>query len=565
MESKFRSAVCSLNSKFVHSSLAAWYLAAAVKETCGDMVSCKVIEGTINESSDVLLERLSQEMPDLLGFSCYIWNITKIMELAPELKRRFPTVKFVLGGPEVSYRAADLLRSFPWIDYVLSGEGELPFAKLAEALSRGEDPENIPGLCFRKADGIVETSPFLPNTEPPCPYSEDYFRALNGRIAYLETSRGCPFSCAFCLSGRCGGVRFFPIARAKREILFLANSGTQTVKLVDRTFNANRERAMELWRFVIEQHGVGIPEGVCFHFEIAGDLLDDEEIALLGTAPKGSIQLEIGLQSFNRQTLAAVTRKTDLEKLQKNILALLAPRNIHIHIDLIAGLPYEDLPSFIDSFNRAFSLRPDMLQLGFLKLLPGAPMRENPVDYPCRFHRHPPYEVTETPWMSERALQSLHRTEDALERLYNSGRFRRTVDYLLAETDEVDAYGLFRCFGEEMAGRDLTNIPLDDFTELACAYFSGLPGADPDRLKDAMLIDRLSTISGGKLPEFLKKKDPDIKKIRREIEQRPGLEQKVGVRRGFALFFSEKKAAVVDYTGKDPVTGEYPVTVVPYE
>jgi radical SAM superfamily enzyme YgiQ (UPF0313 family) len=144
-----------------------------VKETCGDTVPCKVIEGTINESSDVLLERLSQEMPDLLGFSCYIWNITKIMELAPELKRRFPTAKFVLGGPEVSYRAADLLRSFPWIDYVLSGEGELPFAKLTEALSRGEDPENIPGLCFRKAGGIVEASPFISDAEPPCPYSEE--------------------------------------------------------------------------------------------------------------------------------------------------------------------------------------------------------------------------------------------------------------------------------------------------------------------------------------------------------------------------------------------------------
>jgi len=565
MESKYRTAVCSLSSKFVHSSLAAWYLSAAVKETCGDTVSCGVIEGTINESGDAILDRLSQQIPDLLGFSCYIWNITTIMELAPELKRRFPETKLVLGGPEVSYRAAELLKSSPWIDYILSGEGELPFAKLAEALSRGEDPEGIPGLCFRKANGIVEAAPFLPDTEPPCPYSEDYLRALNGRIAYLETSRGCPFSCAFCLSGRCGGVRFFPVARAKREILFLANSGARTVKLVDRTFNANRERAMEIWRFVIEQQGLGIPEGVCFHFEIAGDLLDDEAVALLNTAPKGSIQLEIGLQSFNRQTLSAVMRKTDLEKLQRNILALLAPRNIHIHIDLIAGLPYEDLPSFIDSFNRAFALRPDMLQLGFLKLLHGAPMRENPVDYPCRFDRRPPYEVTETPWMSERALQSLHRTEDALERLYNSGRFRKTVDYLLTEADEVDAYSLFRCFGEETAARDVSDISLDDFTELACAYFSGLPGTDPDRLKDAMLIDRLSTVPGGKLPEFLKKKDPDIKKIRREIEQRPGLEQKTGVRRGFALLFSGREAAVVDYTGKGPVTGGYPVRIVPYE
>lgn len=565
MESNYRAAVCSLNSKFIHSSLAAWYLAAAVRESCGDAVSCRVVEGTINESDEVILDRLSAEMPDLLGFSCYIWNITKIMEIGPELRRRFPAAKFALGGPEVSYRAAELLKSCPWIDYVLSGEGELPFAKLAEALSRGSEPEGIPGLCRRKGGSVIEAAPFLPETEPPCPYSEEYLRALDGRIAYLETSRGCPFSCAFCLSGRCGGVRFFPVARAKREILFLANSGAQTVKLVDRTFNANKARAMELWRFVIEQQGVGIPRGVCFHFEIAGDLLDDEAIALLGAAPKGSIQLEIGLQSFNRQTLSAVTRRTDLEKLKENILALLAPRNIHVHIDLIAGLPYEDTASFIDSFNRAFALRPDMLQLGFLKLLHGAPMRENPVDYPCRFDKRPPYEVIETPWMSERALQSLRRTEDALERLYNSGRFRRTVEYLLAEADEMDAYGLFRWFGEEAAGHGLANIPLDDFTELAYAHFSGLPGTDPDRLKDAMLIDRLVAVSGAKLPDFLKKRDPDLKKILRAVELRPGLERKDGVRRQFALLFSEPCAALVDYADRDPVTGEYPVKIVPCE
>lgn len=560
MESNYRAAVCALNSKFIHSSLAPWYLAAAVGETCGDAVFCRVVEGTINESDGTVLDRLSEEMPDLLGFSCYIWNITKIMAIGPELKRRFPGTKFALGGPEVSYRAADVLKSCPWADYVLSGEGELPFAKLAEALSLGNDPEGVPGLCRRKGSSVVLSAPFLPETEPPCPYSEEYLRALGGRIAYLETSRGCPFSCAFCLSGRCGGVRFFPVARAKREILLLANSGARTVKLVDRTFNADKARAMEIWRFVIEQQGAGIPRGVCFHFEIAGDLLDGEAIALLGAAPKDSIQLEIGLQSFNRQTLSAVTRRTDLGKLKENILALIAPRNIHVHIDLIAGLPYEDAASFADSFNRAFALRPDMLQLGFLKLLHGAPMRENPVDYPCRFDKRPPYGVTETPWMSERALQSLRRTGDALERLYNSGRFRRTVEYLLAGTD---AYGLFRRFGEETAGRELKNIPLDDFAELAYACFSGLPGTDAGRLRDAMLIDRLASVSGAKLPDFLKKSDPDLKKIRRGIEGRPGLERKPGVRRDFALLFSEPRAALVDYADRDPVTGEYPVKIVP--
>lgn len=478
------------------------------------------------------------------------------------LRKSLPDSLIVLGGPEVSYNPKEVLEEFSWCDYLISGEGEYPFARLCDLLN-SETNFRVPGLCYRNGKEIIISEPFIAEGEPPSPYCDEYFENLHGRIAYLETSRGCPYSCAFCLSGRCGGVRFFDIERAKKEMLLLAKSRTQTVKLVDRTFNANRARAKELWKFVINEHGKGIPENVCFHFEIAGDILDEESIEILNSAPKGSIQLEIGMQSFNEKTLAYINRKTNTEKLIKNIKKLLAPGNLHIHIDLIAGLPFEDLESFEHSFDIGYNLHSNMLQLGFLKLLHGAQMRENAEKYPCEFSKEPPYEVISTQWTSEEDLSLLHKVEDALERLCNSGRFIGTVEYILEKTG-LSPFKFFKDFGVYAAEHSKPLVSLDDYTEMAFEYLSKLDGISASVLKDKMICDRLCSNSSGKLPEVLKVKKPEIKKIRLAIESEEENRRKPGIKRGFALLESEKAAVFADYENKDPVTGKFVLKKVYY-
>ena len=264
----------------------------------------------------------------------------------------------------------------------------------------GKSPAGIPGLCRKTGDGFFISGPYTPEDIPESPYIDEYYETLDTRIAYIETSRGCPYSCAFCLSGRCGGVRYFDIDRAEREIIRLSNSGAKTIKLVDRTFNANPERAKKIVEFVINNYGERIPCGTCFHFEIAGDIIDNEALDMLAASPAGAIQFEIGVQSFNPETLQAARRKTNIEKLVQNIKRLIQNGNIHIHIDLIAGLPHEDLKSFENSFNTAYELKPHMLQLGFSPRLPYASSEE----YPCSFTGAAASGDSD-PWLSRRDLE----------------------------------------------------------------------------------------------------------------------------------------------------------------
>nr|WP_319487204.1 DUF4080 domain-containing protein [uncultured Caproiciproducens sp.] len=558
MKKTLTAVICVLNSKYIHSSLAPWCLSAGVDTYCGQGISAEVIEGTINEKTEDVAQRIIVQHPQVIGFCCYIWNIDAVKQLVRLVKNQLPDTIIVFGGPEVSYCAEKLLRAEPLVQYVISGEGEKPFALLLNAIHCRETVQNIPGVCYRSNGQVITVPPYTPEEDPPSPYTQKYFDTLKGRIVYLETSRGCPYSCSFCLSGRCGGARFFDLDRAKKDLLLVANSGTQTVKLVDRTFNANRNRAIELYRFIIQKYGNAIPSGVCFHFEIAGDILDEETLGILAEAPVGAMQLEIGLQSFNPKTLAAINRKTDVARLKNNIQRVVANANMHIHIDLIAGLPYEDFSSFAESFNIAYSLRPDMLQLGFLKLLYGAPMRESPQEFPCQYDEQPPYEVTETPWLSHEELCRLHHTEDALERLSNSSRFRRTLEYLLKQ-GHFTPFELFFRFGEFAAEKGTDRIPLDDYTALVFEFFSGQSGIDPNVLRDMMVCDRLSTNSSGKLPSVLRIRDPALIKAIHELEDinsnRPG----EGVKRGYALLYSEHCLAYADYKNRNPITREYPL------
>ena len=501
--------ICSINSKYIHSSLAPWCLAGGL-EKYAPMVEYQVVEGTINERVEDVFERLPLAEYNLIGFCTYIWNISFVLKLCNLIKNKYE-VKIVLGGPEVSYNANEILENQN-IDYVLSGEGEFPFAQLCN----GESKESIKGLCYRDGDKIIVSEPYVSFDEPPSPYVDKYFESLNGRISYIETSRGCPYRCAFCLSGRCGGVRFFDLEESKKRIERLANSGTKTVKFIDRTFNADRKRAREIFSFIIDNYGKKVPRGVCFHFEIEGELIDTETVELLKKAPCGSIQLEIGIQSFNNQTLAYINRKTNLEKLSDNIKALVNLGNIHIHIDLIAGLPYEDIDSFEESFNKAYHLNAHMLQLGFLKMLHGSDMRENNEKYKCEYSNNAPYEVISTPWLTAKEIKIMHTCEDIFDKMYNSSRFKRTCNYLVEALG--NPFGMFMNFSTYLSKKQLPKT-LDQLTLEIYTYFSGFKQISKNELRDVLVMDRLSTNRMGTIPEFLKIHSPLTKLLLNELEK----------------------------------------------
>ncbi len=543
--------ICCLNSKYIHSSLAPWCLLAGVRTYSEEGITASVVEGTINEPIENVARRIVEKQPDAVGFCCYIWNILSVAELTRRVHQLLPNTRIVWGGPEVSYCAKHVLQTYEDVDFVLSGEGEKPFAQLLNVLSCQDEYSNVPGLSYRVGDDVVIGTPYVTNEIPPSPYCSEYFETLGGRIAYLETSRGCPFSCAFCLSGRCGSVRYYPLERAEKELLLLANSGTKTVKLVDRTFNANRKRALHLLRFIVAHYGTQIPTDVCFHFEIAGDLLDEETITVLSEAPIGLFQLEIGIQSFHEPTLAAICRKTDCTHLSQNIRKVLACDNVSVHIDLIAGLPHEDKVIFAESFNKAFFLQPHMLQMGFLKLLHGAPMRENAAQYPCTFSPIAPYEVTSTPWLTAEELQQLHRVEEVLERLYNSRRFRRTLRYLLKVTGKTP-FALFSLLADCLPKGSLS---LDDYTEAIFAVCSAWDTVDKTVLRNVMVCDRLATNPSGLLPACLQQNETLRKQHKRLMETDERFKRPPKIKRGTA--WVDDSLVYADYQNPHPVTGEY--------
>ena len=550
--------ICCLNSKYIHASLAPWCLKSGVDKFC-DGVICNVVESTINREISYPLEEILKLNPKVIGLCTYIWNVNKTLELAKALKEKLSDSIIVLGGPEVSYRAESILKEYPFVDCVVSGEGEKPFAALCTAIKTGKGLSGINGVSYREENKPKISEPNVEKDEPPTPYNDAFLENLNGRICYIESSRGCPFSCAFCLSGRCGGVRFFDIEKTKRDIVLLSKSGTKTVKFVDRTFNANLARAKEIWRFIIENYGKEIQSGVCFHFEIAGDILDDEAINLLSTAPKGLIQLEIGMQSFNPKTLEAINRKTNVEKLKNNIQKLVALRNMHIHIDLIAGLPYEDLESFRESFNIAYGLKADMLQLGFLKLLYGAPMRDNPEKYPCEFSKKAPYTVTKTPWLTESEVNSLQNMEDAFDRVYGSGRFEFTLKYLMEKVG-ANPFDFFFEMGNKMVIKE--NISLNDYVGVLYNYLIEKSVASKEILRDLLAVDKLIAEKNGKLPEILKVKDNNLKAAKTFVRER------LGATAAATIIYTNEVAELVgvpsapavlgvDYSKKDNVTARY--------
>lgn len=542
-----KAVIVMLNSKYVHSSLAPWCLLSGVRAYCDASVSAEVFEATVNEDYRKIAERLIGLDAELYGFCCYIWNIEAVKSVASEVKKH-TNAKIVLGGPEVSFNAAEILDECPCVDYVLSGAGEESFPSLCNALAGKGDFTDVEGLCRREKGKNIISPPVISHKEYFTPYCKEYLDSLHGRIAYIEASRGCPFSCAFCLSGREKGLVLFDIERIKKEILLLAKSGTQTVKFIDRTFNASPKRADEIISFIIENYGREIPQGVCFHFEIDGGTLKESTLTLLKAAPAGLFQLEIGLQSFNSDTLRAVHRNADTSRLENVIKELVSAGNMHIHADLIAGLPCEKLSSFRESFNRLYSLKPHMLQLGFLKLLHGSELREKSRDFGCEFGNEPPYEVISTDCLSKEDMHTIHLAEDAVDRVYNSGRFSRTLSFLVKECG-FTPFDLFVKLGSLTDGKN--NIPLDEYIALVYNFFGDK--TDRMRLRDALVCDRLSSNASGIIPECLKIPDKRLRRIKKHLAENMKLSSKTAS----AILYSENKVVYCDYKHKNPVTGNF--------
>lgn len=544
--------VCAINSKYIHSSIAPWCLKSAAEKMCKKTHTVTVAEGTINEPVSKITDRLIKSNADIYAFSCYIWNISTVKAVVESVKVQCPHAKIVLGGPEVSYRAESLLREWTDADIVISGEGELPFSRLLDRLP--DIPSGIEGVTYRKDANIITNPIGKTLVSPEVDYTDGYCAGLNNRIAYAETSRGCPFACAFCLSGRNESVRFLPMDKAKELLVKLANSGAKTVKLIDRTFNCNPKRAYELFSFLIDSVGSKFPNDVCFHFEVGADLFDDATIELLNQAPSGLFQLEAGIQSFYEPALEACNRKTDLEKVERNLGKLIEKGNMHIHTDLIAGLPYEDFAEFSRSFNRAYKMQPNMLQLGFLKLLHGSALRKQSTEYGYEYSVNAPYEIISGRWITSKELDRLREIEDALERLYNSGRFRLTLEYVL-KTTQMAPFDLFAYISDRYSKEDNNHIPLEVYFERVHECFSALQGVNAEELRNVMVRDRLSTNSTGKLPPCLRIKDTRLKSAAIEAKKILGMPMSSS---GAAILKGEEDVLVIaDYSQFDRVNGRY--------
>lgn len=413
-----------VNAKYIHSNLAIYYLkeyAKAYKEYI------ELAEYTINYRAEDILKGIYKSQPDIVAFSCYIWNIDIITEITVELKKVMPELKIWFGGPEVSYNAKECLETIDELDGITIGEGEQTFLELMESfIDNNKDLSQIKGIAYKTDDDIVITEDRESLTLDSVPFPYDDMEKLHNKIIYYESSRGCPFSCSYCLSSIDKRVRFRNTELVKKELQTFLDYKVAQVKFVDRTFNCNKNHAMEIWTY-IKDHDNGITN---FHFEISADLLDEEEIEFLKTLRPGQVQLEIGVQTTNLQTVEAIHRKMDLKKLATNVGRIREGRNIHQHLDLIAGLPYEDYNSFINSFNDVYSLKPDQLQLGFLKVLKGSYMEADSSNHGIVYQDRAPYEVLKTDLLSYDEILNLKGLCDMVEAYYNSGQFTYSMEFL---------------------------------------------------------------------------------------------------------------------------------------
>ena len=431
--------LAAINAKYIHSNLGIYSLKTygekMLKEWgLAEQAEISLAEYTINHQMEQILQDIYKRKPDVIGFSCYIWNISYVKVILADIKKVLPDVKIWAGGPEVSYHGEAFLKEEPAVDLVMMGEGEITFAHFLKALLEGEELKRVPGLMLRNDDGTITDTGFrqvMDMSQIPFPYAFMDMKELEHRIIYYESSRGCPFSCAYCLSSIDKKLRFRSLDLVLPELEWFLQAKVPQVKFVDRTFNCKKSHAMAIWQY-IRDHDNGVTN---FHFEIAADLLDKDELDLLSTMRPGLVQLEIGVQSTNEKTLEAIRRKTDIEEIREITETINSWHNIHQHLDLIAGLPWEDLESFKKSFNDVYEMEPEQLQLGFLKVLKGSYMEELIPDCDLLYSAAPPYEVLCTKWLSYGDVLELKDIEEMTEVHYNSRQFTCTLKELEKEFD----------------------------------------------------------------------------------------------------------------------------------
>lgn len=481
-----------LNAKYIHTNLALRYLKASARPEFDP----QIVEYTIKDPAFNIVSDIFQKKPDVVGFSCYIWNIEESIKVIQMLKTVLPNVKIVLGGPEVSYDVHHWLRKVPEIDYIIMGEGEVSFKELLQYFNGDITRDAVRGITYLE-DGKLKIHPQPPKIdlreiESPFRFEED-LPFLGKRIQYIETSRGCPFSCQFCLSSIEVGVRYFNREKIKEDIRFLMDNGAKTIKFVDRTFNISRSYAMEMFQFLIDEH----KPGVVFQFEITADIMRPEVIQFLNdNAPKGLFRFEIGVQSTNDLTNDLVKRRQNFEKLTRTVTMVKEGGKIDQHLDLIAGLPEEDYNSFRKTFNDVFAMRPEELQLGFLKLLRGTGLRVEAEKYGYTYVDVSPYEIFSNNVLTFDDIVRIKHAEDVLEKYWNDHRMDNTIEYLVTEVFETP-FDFFQAFGTFWEGKGWSRIghQLDDLFKRLWQFLETVEQVDRKIVLSVMQLDYLASMS----------------------------------------------------------------------
>ena len=539
------------NAKYIHSNLAVYDLQAYASDYADHIV---LKEYTINQQKDDIMRDIYLEHPDVVCVSCYIWNISFVKELMADLIKILPGADFWVGGPEVSYDAEKFLTENSEFKGVMVGEGEETFKELAGYYveKNPQDLKDMTGICYRDGDQIIHNGWRQIMDLSSIPFIYKDLSEFKNRIIYYESSRGCPFSCSYCLSSIDKKLRFRDTETVKKELQFFIDNKVPQVKFVDRTFNCKHDHAMAIWKY-INEHDNGVTN---FHFEISADLLREEELQEMSTMRPGLIQLEIGVQSTNPDTIKAIHRTMDFEKLKGIVDRIHSFGNIHQHLDLIAGLPYEDYDSFRNSFNDVYALKPQQLQLGFLKVLKGSHMMEMCREYGIVYKTQEPYEVLSTKWLDYDHVLKLKTVENMVEVYYNSGQFQNTLEYL--EKFFPDAFSIYERLGSfymEKGYGDISHTRMRRY-EILLEFLEDMPEISVDQVKDQMVYDLYLRENLKSRPGFARDQKPFERQIW-DFRKREKVAKNAHVE-----VFADGKVLLFDYADRDPLTNNAHVTDV---